>query len=209
MQGRLNGVLAEAQNVEKMINFCSEPVDPIAIPNMLERAMGSFLGAGKQLIDDIGQIAPGNVCACIGTGGFNGNVFNGGILGNIANNISAINAGNLGQSVIDSIRGDISNVSNSISNLISFENNINGAYALGGSQFATPDPNCHTGIGVMHNPQNGSIAANARLASSMKGLYDRLAGYPVTYRPGTVVGGSTGSTAISARNLTPEESTPI
>ena len=207
--GRLNGVLAEAQNVANMINFCSAPVDPIAIPNMLERAMGSFLGAGKQLIDDIGQIAPGNVCACIGTGGFNGNVFNGGILGNIANNISAINAGNLGQSVIDSIRGDISNVSNSISNLISFENNINGAYALGGSQFATPDPNCHTGIGVMHNPQNGSIAANARLASSMKGLYDRLAGYPVTYRPGTVLGGSTGSTPISASNLTPEESTPI
>ena len=34
--GRLNGVLAEGQNVANMINFCSTPVDPIAIPNMLE-----------------------------------------------------------------------------------------------------------------------------------------------------------------------------
>lgn len=207
--GRLNGVLAEAQNVANMINFCSTPVDPIAIPNMLERAMGSFLGAGKELIDQIGTIVPGQVCACIGTNGFNGDVFNGGILGNIANNIDAINAGNLGQSVIDSIRGDISNVSDRISNLISFENNINGAYSLGGSQFATPDPNCHSGVGLMHNPNNGSIASNARLASSMKGLYDRLAGYPVTYRPGTTLGGSSGTVPISASELDPNNAQPI
>lgn len=207
--GRLNGVLAEAQNVANMINFCSAPVDPIAIPNMLERAMGSFLGAGKNLIDQIGSIVPGQVCACIGTGGFNGNVFNGGILGNIANNIDAINAGSLGQSVIDSIRGDIEGVASGIKNLISFENNINGSYSLGGSQFATPDPSCNSGVGVMHNPQNGSIAGNARLASSMKGLYDKLAGYPVTYRPGTSLGGSTGSVPISASNLGASAAAPI
>ena len=207
--GRLNGVLAEAQNVANMINFCNTPVDPIAIPNMLERAMGSFLGAGKQLIDEIGSIAPGNVCACLGTGGFNASVFNGGILGTIANNINDINAGTLGQSVIDSIRGDIANVSNGISKLISFENNINGAYSLGGSQFATPDPNCHSGVGVMHNSQNGSVAGNARLASSMKGLYDKLAGYPVTYRPGTTLGGSTGTVPVSASKLDPADAEPI
>ena len=40
--GRLNGVLAEAQNVANLTS--STIVDPIAIPNMLERAMGSFLG---------------------------------------------------------------------------------------------------------------------------------------------------------------------
>ena len=207
--GRLNGVLAEAQNVANMIAFCSTPVDPIAIPNMLERAMGSFLGAGKELIDQIGSIVPGQVCACIGTNGFNGNVFNGGILGKIANNIDAINAGNLGQSVIDSIRGDIENVASSVKNLINFENNINGAYSLGGSQFATPDPSCHSGVGVMHNPNNGSIAGNARLASSMKGLYDRLAGYPVTYRPGTTLGGTAGDVPNSASNLDPSDAEPI
>lgn len=196
--GRLNGVLAEAQNVANMINFCSAPVDPIAIPNMLERAFGSFLGAGKNLIDQIGSIVPGEVCACIGTGGFSSNVFNGGILGNIANNIDAINAGNLSQSVIDSIRSDIEGVSAGIKNLIDFENNIQGAYALGGSQFAAPDSGCNSEIGVMHNPFNGSIADNARLVTSMKSLYDRLAGYPVTYRPGTSFGGTEGQNPISA-----------
>lgn len=179
--GRLNGILAEAQNVANMINFCSAPVDPIAIPNMLENAFGSFLGAGKDLIDQIGGIVPDDVCACIGTGGFNSNVFNGGILGQIANNIDAINAGSLGQSVIDSIRNDIAGVTSGIKNLINFENNIRGAYALGGSQFATPDPGCNSGVGVMHNPNTGSIASNARITSSLKSLYDNLAGYPVQY----------------------------
>ncbi len=180
--GRLNGVLAEAQNVANMINFCSAPVDPIAIPNMLENAFGSFLGAGQDIINQIGSIVPGQVCACIGTGGFNSNVFNGGILGTIANNIDDINAGTLGQSVIDSIRNDIESVNSTITNLISTENNINGSYTMGGSQFATPDPNCNTGVGVMHNPAGGSIASNARLSSSLKSLYDNFAGYPVRYQ---------------------------
>jgi hypothetical protein len=183
--GRLNGILAEAQNVANMINFCSAPVDPIAIPNMLERAFGSFLGAGMDLIDQIGSIAPGEVCACIGTGGFNSNVFDGGILGNIANNIDAINAGNLSQSVIDSIRNDVESVTSGIRNLVNSENNINGAYDLGGSQFATPDPGCNPNVGVMHNPNTGSIASNARLTSSLKALYDNLAGYPVIANDGT------------------------
>tara|TARA_B100000963_G_scaffold1722_1_gene1286 strand:+ start:10538 stop:13078 length:2541 start_codon:yes stop_codon:yes gene_type:complete len=184
--GRLNGVLAEAQNVANLINFCATPVDPIAIPNMLERAMGSFLGAGKQLIDNIGSIAPGQTCACISaTGGFNASVFNGGILGTIANNFSAINAGNLGQSVIDSIRTDINSVTGSISSLIDFENNISGSYSQGGSQFGTPDSGCNTEMGVLHNPNSGGVAGNARMVAQLKGLYDRLSGYPVQYSLGT------------------------
>lgn len=180
--GRLNGILTEAQNVANLINFCGRPIDPIAIPNMLENAFGSFLGAGRDLIDQIGSIAPENVCACIGTGGFNSNVFNGGILGNIANNIGAINAGNLGQSVIDSIRADIESVTGGISNLISRENNIRGAYSQGGSQFATPDSGCNSEVGVLHNPITSTVADNARITSSLKALYDNLAGYPVRYQ---------------------------
>lgn len=187
--GRLNGVLAEAQNVANLINFCATPVDPIAIPNMLERAMGSFLGAGKQLIDDIGSIAPGQTCSCISaTGGFNASVFNGGILGTIANNISSINAGSLGQSVLDSIRTDINSVTGAISSLIDFENNISGSYATGGSQFATPDQGCNTQVGVLHNPNSGGVAGNARMVSQLKGLYDRLSGYPVQYSLGQSTG---------------------
>ena len=184
--GRLNAILAEAQNVANLINFCGRPIDPIAIPNMLENAFGSFLGAGKDLIDQIGGILPENVCACIGPNGFNSNVFNGGILGTIANNIDAINAGSLGQSVIDSIRSDIEGVTSGISNLIGRENNVRGAYTQGGSQFATPDSGCNSEMGVLHNPLASTVTDNARITSSLKALYDNLAGYPVRYqRSGT------------------------
>ena len=109
--GRLNGVLAEAQNVANMINFCKTPVDPIAIPNMLERAMGSFLGAGKAITDDIGTIASSDMCACISAdGSFNTNIFNGGILGRLAGNIGRISSGSLLSSEIDVIRKDVQGI---------------------------------------------------------------------------------------------------
>jgi hypothetical protein len=178
--GRLNSVLGEAQQVANLINFCAVPVDPIAIPNLLERAFGSFLGAGKSIIDAIGNIAPGEVCACIGPGGFNTNAFQGGILGQIANNIEAINLGNLGQGIIDDIRNQVNQVTDSIKNLISFENNIGGAFSQGGSQFGG-NPGCNTEVGVMHNP-NSSVASNARYTTTLKSMYDNLAGYPVQYQ---------------------------
>lgn len=187
--GRLNLVLAEAQNVANLINFCSAPVNPIAIPNMLERAMGSFLGAGKQLANDIGSIDPSNVCACISTsGGFNASVFNGGVLGNIANQIDAITNGSLIQSEIDNIVSQVSSIGDRMSNMINFENSISGSYAPGGSQFATPDSNCNSEIGMLHNPGDGPISGNSRLTSQLKSLYDRLAAYPVQYSLGEATG---------------------
>ena len=184
--GRLNMVLAEAQNVANLINFCSAPVDPIAIPNLIERAMGSFLGAGKQIANDIGSMDPGNVCACISSGGgFNASVFNGGILKNIANNFTAITNGSLIQSEIDAIVSDVSGIASRVTNLIDFENNIIGSYSPGGSQFATPDANCNTEIGVLHNPGSGPISGNSRITSQLKSLYDRLGAYPVQYSLGS------------------------
>jgi hypothetical protein len=179
--GRLNAVLAEAQNVANLINFCATPVDPIAIPNMLERAFGSFLGAGKSIIDSIGSMAPSDVCGCIGTNGFNTNVFNGGILGVISSNFADVTNGTLSDEIISSIRNDITSVVGGITNLINFENNINGSYLQGGSQFATPDSGCNSEVGVMHNPNSGTIASNARITSTLKALYDVLGGYPVRY----------------------------
>ncbi len=187
--GRLNGVLGEAQNVANMINFCKAPVDPIAIPNMLERAMGSFLGAGKAITDDIGTIATNDVCACISAdGSFNTNVFNGGILGRLADNIGKITSGSLLASEIDVFKNDIKSIKNTIGNLVQFENNIGGSFSSGGSQFATPDANCNTEIGVLHNSNSGGIAGNARLVSQLKSLYDRLGGYPVQYSKGQSTG---------------------
>jgi len=187
--GRLNGVLAEAQNVANLINFCAQPVDPIAIPNMIERAMGSYLGAGKQLANDIGSMQPGAVGGCLSTdGSFNSTVFDGGVLGRIANNIQAITDGTLIQSEIDGITQDIAGIADRMSSLINFENNITGNYSQGGSQFATPDPNTNSEIGVLHNPNNTPISYSARVTSQMKALYDRLAAYPVQYSLGGVNG---------------------
>ena len=189
--GRLNGVLAEAQNVANMINFCKAPVDPIAIPNMLERAMGSFLGAGKAITDDIGSIASSNMCACISAdGSFNTNVFNGGILGRLASNIDKVTNGTLIGTELDAIKDDVSGIRNTLTNLISFENDIGGSFTSGGSQFATPDNNCNSEIGVLHNSASGGIAGNARLVSQLKSLYDRLGGYPVQYSRGESTGQS-------------------
>lgn len=183
--GRLNGVLAEAQNVANMINFCSAPVDPIAIPNMLERAMGSFLGAGKAITDAIGSISDADMCACISSSGFNSNVFNGGLLGQLASNMSKVTNGSFLQSELDAILDDVKAIGSQITGLIDFENNIGGSYARGGSQFAPADPGCNAQIGVMHNGASGGIAGNARLTSQLKSLYDRLGGYPVQYSKGS------------------------
>ena len=131
--GRLNGVLAEAHNVANMINFCSAPVDPIAIPNMLERAMGSFLGAGKAITDAIGSISDADMCACISSSGFNSNVFNGGLLGQLASNMSKVTNGSFLQSELDAILDDVKAIGSQITGLIDFENNIGGSYARGGS----------------------------------------------------------------------------
>tara|TARA_X000001036_G_scaffold438354_1_gene485943 strand:- start:1374 stop:3926 length:2553 start_codon:yes stop_codon:yes gene_type:complete len=187
--GRLNGVLAEAQNVANMINFCKTPVDPIAIPNMLERAMGSFLGAGKDITDSIGQIADADMCACIdSSGGFNTNIFQGGLLGNLSNNINKITSGSLVKTELDAILNDVKSIGSSIKGLIAFENDIGGSFSRGGSQFATPDPGCNAQIGVMHNGASGGIAGNARLTSQLKSLYDRLGGYPVQFSKGSSTG---------------------
>ena len=183
--GRLNGVLAEAQNVANMINFCKAPVDPIAIPNMLERAMGSFLGAGKAITDSIGAISDADMCACISSdGSFNTNIFNGGLLANLGNNITKITNGTLIQTELDAILNDVKGIGQSITGLIAFENDIGGSFARGGSQFATPDAGCNAQIGVMHNSNTGGMAGNARLTSQLKSLYDRLGGYPVQYSLG-------------------------
>jgi hypothetical protein len=187
--GRLNNVLGEVQNIANMINFCAQPVDPIAIPNMLERTMGSYLGAGKQLANEIGSMQPGNIGGCLSTdGGFNTNVFNGGVLGRISNRIQALTDGSLAQNEIDSFKNDIASISRRMTNLIAFENNINGSYGQGGSQFSTPDPDTNSEIGVLHNPQNASVGSTARVTSQMKALYDNLAAYPVQYS----LGGSSG-----------------
>ena len=50
--------------------------------------MGSFVGAGKDILDTLGQMADGDIGGCIGTDGkFNPDLFTGGLLKQLGDNI--------------------------------------------------------------------------------------------------------------------------
>jgi len=180
--GRANLILAEAQQVASLLNFCAKPIDPVAIPNMLERSFGSFLGPGQKIMNDLGQLAPNmdvNLCGQA----FNPNAFVGGLLGEIGARIDDVLAGALPLNEIASLVSRAEALRTEVSNLIAFENNITGAHDLGGSNFTQSTTEYQTSdrVGVMHNPGSGNVASNAGIANSMKSLYDNLAGYPVQY----------------------------
>lgn len=193
--GRLNSVLNEAINVANMINFCGSPIDPIAIPNLIEQAFGSLLGKGDALISKIG-IPPIDTCLSFdpvtGDSVFNVDGFlsdtpapgsDSSILYDIATNYDAIYIGEYGPtSEVEALVNKINGVTNEINELVVAENDIKGAYTTGGSDFVdTPSTECSTSLGILHSPTSAGIAGNSRIASSLKGVYDRLAGYPVQY----------------------------
>ena len=187
--GRINNALAEVTQISNMINFCAAPIAPVAIPNVLEQTMDSFLGAGKDLIDQIGNMVPDQVGGCLGFDGqeFNLNLFNGGILGDIASQWDAIKSGQLTQNQLNSLTASINKVKDDMRSLIERENNVAGTEELGGSQFTGDvDPNVNTEMGVLHNSESAGIQGNTRLASQLKAQYDRLAGYPVVDKNGKV-----------------------
>lgn len=179
---RANLVLAEAQQVASLLNFCAKPIDPIAIPNMLERGFGSFLGPGQKIMNGIGKTLPGVSCTLCGQS-FNPGAFVGGFLGEIGKRIDDILAGTLPINEINSLVAQAAALRAEVTNLINFENNITGAYDLGGSSFSLPEFGCKNSdrVGVLHNPSSGNVASNANVANSVKSLYDNLAGYPVQY----------------------------
>lgn len=179
---RMNAVLSEAQQVASMLNFCGEPIDPIAIPNMLERAFGSFLGPGQKIMNDIGSMLPDVSCTLCGEA-FNPGAFIGGFLNEIGKRLDAILAGALPLNEVASLVAQADALRSAVTNLINFENNITGAYNLGGSSFSLPDFGCKNSnrVGVLHNPKSGNVSDNANIANSIKSLYDNLAGYPVQY----------------------------
>lgn len=180
--GRANLILAEAQQVASLLNFCAKPIDPVAIPNMLERSFGSFLGPGQKIMNDLGQLAP-NIDVNLCGQAFNPNAFVGGLLGEIGARIDDVLAGALPLNEIASLVSRAEALRTEVSNLIAFENNITGAHDLGGSNFTPSTTEYQTSdrVGVMHNPGSGNVASNAGIANSMKSLYDNLAGYPVQY----------------------------
>ena len=182
--GRLNNVLAEAANIANMINFCSSPINPVAIPNMLEQSMQSFLGAGKGILDGIGSLIPGEIGGCLIPGQFNTGLFSGGLLGRISDNFAAVSAGTATDAFIDSCVADVNQLVNQIDTLIEAENNVSGTYDNGGSDFIVTPRDVNPDMGVLHNAVTAGIQGNTNIASQLKGLYDPLKSYPVVDNDG-------------------------
>lgn len=183
--GRINNALAEATNIANMINFCSAPIDPVAIPNILEQSMQTFLGAGKDIIDKIGQLVPEEIGGCLIDGELNCNVFSGGVLGRICDNYADVALGNASVSFIEAITADVNAIVSQIDQLIDLENSITGTYKKGGSDFEDPGGPLNTGMGVLLGPDE-TITSVTGYAQRLKALYDNLGSYQVIGNDGTV-----------------------
>jgi len=178
--GRINNMIAEITSIANMINFCSAPLDPIQIPNVLENAMDSFLGAGRAIVDAIGQIIPDEIGGCLIDGEFNGAIFSGGILKKVWDNIDDLSA------VEDSLIADINRVVADIDDLIGRENNIVGTYDNGGSDLAEKPRPVNDGIGVLYNANDEGIQGAVRNGSSLWAAYQQLGSYQVQDSDGNV-----------------------
>ena len=159
-----------------MINFCGTPVVPRAIPNVIKDSMGSFLGAGKDILDTLGKIADSDIGGCIGTdGNFKPNLFTGGLLKQLGDNFN--NLLGMPEALKQSITNDLKAFKSDIENLIKFENNFKGTTIAGGSIFA-PSDRVNTGVGMAVDP-NLTLSKSQQYAASIQSLYNSLKGYPV------------------------------
>ena len=175
--GRLNSAVAEFAAIANMINFCGTPVVPRAIPNVLRDAMGSFIGAGKGILDTLGTMADGDIGGCIGTDGkFNPNLFTSGILKRLGDQFDDL--ANLPASVKQGIIDDLNAFKNDMENLIEFENNFKGSSSTGGSIFA-PTNRVNTNVGVAVDNDNMTLAKSQQYASNLQSLYNSLKAYEV------------------------------
>jgi hypothetical protein len=131
--GRINSILGEITNIANMINFCSAPIDPIQIPNVLENAMDSFLGKGKSIIDSIGTILPDQIGGCLIDGLSS---FDSGIMGRLNDVYDDLITGSLTDDIINGIVADIAVITATITDLIASETTVPTNYSQGGSDLA-------------------------------------------------------------------------
>jgi microcystin-dependent protein len=177
--GRINSVLGQISTIANMINFCSAPIDPIAIPNVLGSAMESFLGKGKELIDRLGTIVPDQIGGCL-IDGFNCDVWSGGIMQTLGNNCDAINNGTLDNSIIDSIVAEVDDLIADIDNLIGREQDIATNYDQGGSDLAETPRSTNTGMGPLFNAEDEGIAQCETYANQLYAIHQATEGYVLT-----------------------------
>jgi hypothetical protein len=177
--GRINGVLGQISNLANMINFCSAPVDPIQIPNVLQNAMGSFLGKGMEIMNKIGSIPTPNIGGCT-AGGFNPGIFDGGVLKTIGDNLDDLSL------VEDIILADIEEIVTDIEDLIADETDVPTEYSSGGSDFLEGDRPVWDGVSVLFNAQDEGIAGATRNGSALWSAYQQLGSYQVKDLDGNV-----------------------
>lgn len=183
--GRLNGIIDEAAAIGSMINFCAAPVNPVAIPNMIQQAFGSFLGSGNNAINALGNVLPENLCACVGLDGtFNISSLNTGALKTVFDNIDDIISGDFAQSSLDDLIASLNSVTTDLTALINLEGLINGNYSGGGSSLhqgeCSSQFNIPRSIGIgMANPGTTSVALSLSSASGLRFTFSKLGGYPV------------------------------
>lgn len=182
--GRINSVLGEITNIANMINFCSAPIDPIQIPNVLENLMGSFLGKGKALIDSIGTILPSEIGGCLISPGLSS--FNGGILGRLNDNYSDLITGNMSGELLTGIINDINTAIAGIDDLIESETNVPTVYDQGGSDLSETPRDTNPGIGCLFNANDEGIQGATSNGSSIWSSYQQLGSYQVTDDDGNV-----------------------
>jgi hypothetical protein len=184
--GRINDVMAKSTSIANMVNFCSAPLDPVAIPNVLEQSMQSFLGPGLDLLNKVGAMLPSQIGGCINANGsFNAGAFTGGMLKTIADNLPAITSGTAPTNLLASLSALATSLSAQIDALIASENTVKSVYDAGGTNFSLLDP-INTGMGVLHNTAASGIQGNTAIASQLRSLYNNLGSYQVVDNAGVV-----------------------
>jgi hypothetical protein len=178
---RLNAAIAEFAAIANMINFCGTPVNPKPIPNVLKEVFGSYLGAGKDILDKLGTMLDSDVGGCTSGSGFNAGIFQGGILKDLGDIIDDFGSlANAPQATIDSMVSQLNTFSSDMKDLVTLENNFSGTNSNGGSAFTDPTTQAtHTGVGTAIDTSTLTLAKAQGLAAALKAAYDSLSGYPV------------------------------
>lgn len=178
---RMNAAIAEFAAIANMINFCGTPVNPKPIPNVLKELFGSYLGAGKDILDKLGTMLNSDIGGCMGGSGFNAGIFQGGVLKDIGDIIDEFGSlANAPAETIASLTSQLNAFSSDIKNLVKFENNFSGTNSNGGSTFTNPaDQEIHTGVGTAIDTNTLTLSKAQGLAAALKAAYDSLSNYPV------------------------------
>lgn len=187
VMNRLNKAVNDFATVANMIAFCAEPIRPRPIPNVLQDILGSYLGLGKKILDQIGKIAGGNIINCIridsnGNLKFKNNLYESGILKDIEDDFEKLTSGDLAQEKIDFFKLRIKKIENNFRSLMEKENNVYAYYSPGGSggrRRLVPKTTESSDVGVLFDSLTGGVSSVAGSANQIQQLNQQLRNYVI------------------------------